>query len=222
MKAADERELLLPPDRVAGLLNDLRPKADSSSVGRGIGLLLFQLARQRAPDAAAWAERAAGWATPGSEGAREIGQSAAQALATLGGVTEPVNVVLVRLAAGDPLSAEQRAFHVAWLLNAEVCNGGFAQYLVNSSGATAGNAVAAFEAIGAPAHAALVRQAVALFGPAGPAADHDVRHAQLAALPPAGDATLDRLSTEYYQTPGDIPTLLTLYATRHPEQFRTC
>lgn len=222
LQAADEHDLRLPPDRVGRLLDALRPQADDYFVGSGIGYLLVQLARQGAADARPRADDALTWAAPGSAGAREIGQAAAQATALLSGVSDPTAAVFERLAAGgiDRLTAPQRAYSVASACHAEVANGGFAQYLVNTAGERATEAAAAFEAIGAAAHAGIVRRAVALFGPAGPAADRDARHEQLAALTPAQDAELDRLSTDYYGAAGDVPTLLLLFAGRHPADFR--
>jgi hypothetical protein len=223
LKAADEHGLRLPPDRVARLLDDLRPRAADHFTGSCIGYLIIQLARQQHPDARLRADDALNWAAAGSDGARNIGQEAARALVLLGGVEDPTAVVLGRLTADggvDRLTAPQRAFYVARACHYEVGNGGFAQYLVNLAGERAGEAAAAFEAIGATGHAGIVRRAVALFGPAGPAADREVRHDQLAALTPAQDAELDRLSTAYYRAAGDVPTLLLLYAGRHPADFR--
>lgn len=224
LKAADEHGLPLPPDHASRLMDDLRPHAGDYFAGSSIGYLLCQLARQRTTDARARADAATGWAAHASPGAREIGQAAARALALLGGVTHPTTVVLTRLEAGggiDRLTAPQRAYYVAWACNAEVENGGFAQYFVNTAGGSAWEAAAAFEAIGATAHAPIVRRAVALFGPAGPAADRDARHEQLAALTPAQDAELVQLDAEYYGAADDVPTRLLLFAGRHPGDFQT-
>lgn len=224
LQAADKHNLALPPDRVYRLLDDLRPHADDYIAGSSIGYLLCQLARQRTADARARADAALAWATAGSDGARYIRQSAAQALALLAGVADPTDAVLTRLGAGggmlDCLTAPQRAYYVAWACDAEVRNGGFAQYFVNPTGRSAGEAAAAFEAIGAPAHAALVRRAVALFGPAGPSADHETRHEQLAALTADQDAELNRLATEYYGVGEDVSARLLLFAAQHPADFR--
>lgn len=224
LEAADEHKLPFPPDRVVALLAELRSAADDYFGGSMIGHLLRQLARQRSADAGRWAAEAGAWATPGSNGAKHIGQAVAHVSALFVGVENPTHAVLTRLeAAGnlDRLTAPQRAYFVAWVLDAEVRNGGFAQYFVNSSGGTAGDAVAAFEAIGAAGHAAVVRRAAALFGPAGPAADRDERHEQLAGLSGEQDAEMARLDTEYYEVADDVAARLLTYASRHPEHFRT-
>jgi hypothetical protein len=57
------------------------------------------------------------------------------------------------------LSKPKQAIYVAWLLKAEVLNGGFNQYYYNPSGKYADMAPAAFELIGAAKHATLVKQA---------------------------------------------------------------
>lgn len=67
-----------------------------------------------------------------------------------------------------------------------MCNGGSAQYCVNSSGNHAHLAVKALRAIGATGTAEIVQRPLDLFGPDGP--DRNRRHDQLAALSPEQDA----------------------------------
>ncbi|VTR94950.1 pf14300 domain protein : PBS lyase HEAT domain protein repeat-containing protein OS=Planctomyces limnophilus (strain ATCC 43296 / DSM 3776 / IFAM 1008 / 290) GN=Plim_2746 PE=4 SV=1: DUF4375 [Gemmata massiliana] len=223
LKAANEHDIQLPPDRVSLLLIELRPKADEYFGGCAIGYLLLQLARQKTDDARRWAEEVNSWSRPGSAGGKYISRAAADALALLNGINNPTSVVLRRLETVrdvDLLTAPQSAYYVAWILDAEVCNGGFAQYFVNSSGDTAGRAVSAFETIGSLGHAAIVRRAVALFGKQGPATDREERHDQLAKMSAKQDAEMNQLATEYYDVPEDVTVKLTNFANQHAEHFR--
>lgn len=61
------------------------------------------------------------------------------------------------------LSPGFQAIYATWWLEAEVNNGGFNQYFFNSTGQFAKEAAAGFERLGASEHAALTRQAIAVF-----------------------------------------------------------
>ncbi|MBI3134972.1 MAG: DMP19 family protein [Bacteroidetes bacterium] len=60
-------------------------------------------------------------------------------------------------------SKEQQAFYVIFILDGEVNNGGFNQYYYNSSGQFASITPDAFELIGAPKHAELMRRANTIY-----------------------------------------------------------
>lgn len=61
------------------------------------------------------------------------------------------------------LPQEIRAIYTTWEVDAEVNNGGFNQYFWNSSGQFRHEAIAGYELIGAGQHAALLREAVAIY-----------------------------------------------------------
>jgi hypothetical protein len=56
-----------------------------------------------------------------------------------------------------------RAIYTTWLVDAEVNAGGFHQYFFNSSGQYAGDALAAYELLGAEEYAAIMRSAIATY-----------------------------------------------------------
>lgn len=62
------------------------------------------------------------------------------------------------------LRPEQRHLYTVHWCQAQVCNGGFHQFLANPSGILAPEAAEGFRAIGLPGCAALVDEAVAFFG----------------------------------------------------------
>jgi len=64
-------------------------------------------------------------------------------------------------------SVAQKVFSAVWSVEAEVNNGGFSQYFLNTSGQTAGFVVEALETIGAPQTADICRRAIAAAFPDG-------------------------------------------------------
>ncbi len=58
-----------------------------------------------------------------------------------------------------------RVLFAAHWCQSEICNGGFDQFFFNSTGVLAPEAVEAFRKLGMPKVAALVEQAMSLFGP---------------------------------------------------------
>jgi hypothetical protein len=61
------------------------------------------------------------------------------------------------------LPAGVRAIYTTWLVDAEVNAGGFHQFFFNSSGQYAGDALAAYELLGAEDYAAIMRSAIATY-----------------------------------------------------------
>lgn len=93
--------------------------------------------------------------------------------------------------------AETVFCRVMWL-EASVDNGGFAAFFSNSYGDFASETLEALSRIGALDAAALLREAIALFGPDGPSRDPVARNEQLDRLGPRADARLSRLDEAFY------------------------
>jgi hypothetical protein len=89
------------------------------------------------------------------------------------------------------LPQAKRVCVVIWELEAQVNNGGFHQYFWNYSGRLASEAVDALLAIGAPAMAAIVRDAITVVGGGLPWRDADARQAHMDALAPAAIQQLE-------------------------------
>ncbi len=115
----------------------------------------------------------------------------------------------------DALSVPEQHFVAVWALEADVNNGGFDQYFFNSSGDFAFVVVEALRAIGADRAAAIVQEAVDVFGPAGPARDHSARQEALDAAGALAQARLEELDERFYAYPDDIGGLLAAYVERH-------
>jgi len=119
----------------------------------------------------------------------------------------------------DGLAPPQKHYHAVLVYNAEVNNGGHAQYFVNSSGDHWRDALAALKAIGAKERAQILQEAAALFGTKGPSDDQIARHRQLAGFSVRAEDSLDELDNRYYACEENIDALLAQYALDHKEHF---
>jgi hypothetical protein len=119
----------------------------------------------------------------------------------------------------EGLSAAERVFLCVWNLEAEVNNGGFEQFFMNSAGDNAAETPSALRQIGAPQVAAIAHEANSVFGPSGPPADRDERATALERLGgPAKDA-LSSLDARFYKYPDNLEALLRQFVDRNREQF---
>jgi hypothetical protein len=119
----------------------------------------------------------------------------------------------------DALSEPQKVFRAVWELEAEVNNGGFLQYLENSSGQLAAHAANALRAIGANVMADVVAGALHVAGAGASSPDEGVRAAAVAALPPDRRETLDELDRAFLGYPENLTVLLYAYVALHPGDF---
>ena len=107
------------------------------------------------------------------------------------------------------LSPEERVFLHVWELEAEVNNGGFDQYFINSSGNHAAEVVESLEAIGAVQAAAIAKQAISVaFGNSPPPKDEEARDSVMRALPEEKLEQLSACDNEFYLYPDNLTELL--------------
>jgi hypothetical protein len=119
------------------------------------------------------------------------------------------------------LSPGRRAVALAEALDAEVNNGGFDQYFVNSSGDWAAATPGALRMLGREDIAAMVDRANAQF-PAGPPAARGARLAQMDRLPPEARKVWDELDGQYYELKdpfGGIAASAIAYILAHEAEF---
>ena len=117
------------------------------------------------------------------------------------------------------LSSGEKVFLCVWNLEAEVNNGGFEQFYLNSSGDNAMETPAALREIGATAVAAITETANAVFGPSGPLSDRDARTEALKRLGPSAIDALNALDAKFYEYPNDLEQLLREFVERNRGQF---
>jgi hypothetical protein len=108
------------------------------------------------------------------------------------------------------LTEPERTFLCVWSLEAEVNNGGFAQFFANSSGDYASATPRALRQVGASEMAALVERAMEPFGPGGPPADREQRSRAMDSLPQSASELWERLDGAFYDLPSPQQGLLAL------------
>jgi hypothetical protein len=214
-EALGEADVPLPLDKALPRLSELRSGSGENVDARTCGELLRGIARAGGPEAEAAVREALTW------NGGLLRAEAERALGMLEGVKDPAGVVLRRLGRVGfrRLSKPQKVYYCVWLLNAEVRNGGFAQYFVNSSGNLARLARKALAVLGAVHTEEILRRAMSCFGQDGPSGDHDERHEQLAVVYDRERAGLDRLDDEFYEDRDGLDGLLLAFARRHSKHF---
>jgi uncharacterized protein DUF4375 len=118
------------------------------------------------------------------------------------------------------LTEPERTFVSIWTLEADVNNGGFDQYYLNSAGDHAHDAPRALRAIGAAAMAAVVEEANAVFGDDGPPADRDARLRALDALGPDAQERWNALDDRFYEYPDNLTACLYAYVQANRDQIQ--
>jgi len=118
----------------------------------------------------------------------------------------------------DKQSLPQKVFSAIWSVEAEVNNGGFSQYFLNSSAETAPFVAEAFEIVGAPKTADICRRAISLAFPDGLP---DIEEIQSIAgeFPDEVLNGLEPLDEEFFAYPHNLTDLLFAYVSQHPEEF---
>jgi hypothetical protein len=120
----------------------------------------------------------------------------------------------------DRLSEHQRFYSAVFMCDAEINNGGLAQYFVNSSGDHWRDALAGLEAMGSKERVGVLREAISLFGLDGPSEDRDNRLEQLSKLFKKNDSIFDSLETLYYDSSEVIEVLATRFVLANHDSFR--
>ncbi len=118
------------------------------------------------------------------------------------------------------LSDAERTFLCVWNLEAEVNNGGFSQFYINSAGDNALETPAALREIGAERMAAIAEEANSIFGASGPPRDRDER---TRALEQKGKEVIDVLGAldgRFFEYPDNLSDLLRQFVDSNREQFK--
>ena len=150
-----------------------------------------------------------------------IEAAAAEALATLAGITSALDIVFDAIdhLGFDGLTLPQKHYFAVFLYDDEVRNGGHSQYFVNSSGDFWKSAIEGLKAIDAPERATILQGAIVLFGATGPSENRDARHRQLARFSRRRDESLHALDSRYYACKENVPALLAQFTIQHAQHF---
>lgn len=119
----------------------------------------------------------------------------------------------------DEVSEPQRTYLLVWGLQGEVGNGGFEQFIGNSTGDTAELAVGALRSIGALACAEIAEHALRLVSPDPLPTDGEVRNALLGERFGEIYPRLRQLDRMFYRHPDDLTHLLYVFMRAHPKDF---
>ena len=117
------------------------------------------------------------------------------------------------------LTIAERAFLCVWELESEMNNGGFAQYYESLAGGRAREVPSALEQIGAGKMADIVRKANGLFPEGEPAADQELRFAQLEGIRASAAERLEALDQEFFDYPNSLTELLYDYVSANRGQI---
>jgi len=128
----------------------------------------------------------------------------------------------------ESLNRNQQLYSAVWICNIEINNGGFSQYFSNSSGDTWPDAVACLEAMGFHERLAILREAIDLFGEAGPSTDRSTRQDQLDELlsmdesdeEDDDESIFDALQDRYYNSSEVFEVFTCRFVLGNAEDFR--
>lgn len=120
----------------------------------------------------------------------------------------------------ESLPEHQRFYSAVFMCDAEINNGGLAQYFMNSSGDHWRDGVAGLEAMGFQERLDVLKEAIALFGADGPSDDREKRHIQLSKLYKKNDAIFDELESRYYGSSEVVEVVATRFVLANPDSFR--
>ena len=116
----------------------------------------------------------------------------------------------------EKLSEPEQVFRTIWELEADVNNGGFAQYYLNSSGDTAWFAPAALEQIGAKQASQIVAKANALFPSSTPPA---ARRKRIKQLDKIDEDLFEPFDDQFMSYPDNLTDLLHAYVVSHRDEI---
>ncbi len=207
----------VPRATLDGLLADLEPRSTTYPWSYALGELLWLMAKQNHPDAAVLALRFQ------DHSEERVRAGASCALLFQNGMVNPSAMAndVVKQSGFASLSEPQRTIYCLHDLTYEVCNGGLAQYLGNSSGNHAHEAIASLERVGALELALHLKDSlVRAFGTGGPARDRDKRMRQIALLSSTQEQVIESFDHLLYHGPDKLDMLMMTYALRHPDHFR--
>lgn len=120
----------------------------------------------------------------------------------------------------ESLSIHQRYFNSVFICDAEINNGGLSQYFVNSSGDHWRDAVAGLEAMGSSERLEILKEAIAVFGDAGPSEEREERQHQLSKLVKRNEEVFDELDSRYYDSSEVVEVLSSRFVLANSERFR--
>lgn len=118
-----------------------------------------------------------------------------------------------------PLTKAQKYYSAVRACDGQICNGGFAQYFVNSFGDEWQEALEGFEAMGFVERLSLVKQAIDMFGPAGPSENQQKRQIQLSKIYSQDEEIFEELETQYFNSKEVVDVFCCHYMIANQDHF---
>lgn len=118
------------------------------------------------------------------------------------------------------LTAVELVVFCMYDLDSEVRNGGFGQFVFNSSGDRIPETLASLRMIGATQTASMLERVMARLGPQGASRDREVRIAVLQQLGNEGLLDLQREDAAFYEEPEPLWSLTAAYCRANRDQLR--
>lgn len=214
--ALNKSEVVVPVEKLSGLINPIADQLSSYPNDAIYGACLIALARTGHPDAEPAIQECLRHPN------KRLREDAAEALSVLKGASKTIERVFTRMdkVGFDSLTDAEKTFASVRMLIDEVNNGGFDQYLSNSSGDYAADSLRGVRAIGARQTEELLQRALNLFGPDGPSPDSDTRREQLESLPESAHEELSELDDAFYKDTDEIEKKLHLYVAANRSSFK--
>lgn len=213
LQALKDASVPVPGSQLRTLLTAIKAKATDYPFDYAYAEGLILLARAEGSRARDLIDGARSW------GNDKVKEGAAEASATAAGADDAYGCVidLYRLrGVKGPTEPQLYYLTLSWL-DAEVRNGGFAQYYFNSSGELAPHAVKAARSVGASKLAGIIQKANALFGKNGPNPNRNTRMDQLSKI---DLKAIEELDTRYYACPERLSEILPEFVASNPEAFK--
>ena len=117
--------------------------------------------------------------------------------------------------------SERSAFAIVWLFR-ETNNGGLDQFFFNDAGKLAPDALRGLVLFGAPATANILRQAISIFPESEVPFDLKQRRDFLCdSMTDEHKELLDKLTTEFFESPEPVSDMVQSYIENHPDEFPT-
>ena len=120
----------------------------------------------------------------------------------------------------ESLGKHPRLYRAVVGCDAEINNGGLAQYFFNSSGDRWTDAITGYRTFGLQERLAILDEAISRFGEARPSTDRKTRQGQLAKLYRRNDRIFDDLDARYYACSEDLDVFISRFVLENPDDFR--
>lgn len=215
LEALAEGEAKVPAEKIARLLEQVRPLADRYPGYREYGLGLRILAQNRYPGTQRLIDDVMMW------GDKELRTLAMRARCVWEGIPDPDSLVFKMEQKQGSLSLSDPQKKVLYVLKLEnhVESDGFEDYFGCTCGRNAATTLSGLQEMGALRTARLLQKAMDQFGTKGPSRNTDTRNEQLSAMNDEQLEELDSLSNDFAEDLDERRILVLRYAIRHKEHF---